>query len=175
MKKLAATVILGLAATIALAMRLIPFTSWGDLIDNSPEICIARCTATLDFISASNKPTVFMDNIVGSDIEVVSVLKGVSEPGSSHLLSQYWPYRGEYFLMFANYQKDQFNAGYTAIQSYRIVPLDHNFKTNLLEGKTLNEQVQFILSRRLGVLKDELNRDNEEEKNIESYLSKTRK
>lgn len=38
-------------------------------------------------------------NMISSDVEVVSVLKGEHVLGLSRMGSQYWPYRGEYFLV----------------------------------------------------------------------------
>jgi len=154
-----------------LAIFVSPFRGWDDLVENSPEIFIARCVSTVDFISATkNKPTIVIDDMVDSGVEVVSVLKGSASPGLTSLASQYWPYRGEYFLVFANYKKDEFNAGYSAIEGYRVIPLDHNFMTNQLTGKTLNEQIDLILARRLADLNGEIARDDEERARIEAGL-----
>ncbi|HEY5042341.1 MAG TPA: hypothetical protein VIK53_10095 [Verrucomicrobiae bacterium] len=170
MKKYIAMLIVLATMKIALAIPITSFESWDVLIKNSPEIVIARCTSTLDFISASNKVVVVTDGIIRSDIEVVSVLKGTPNPGLSHLASEYWPYRGEYFLVFASNQKDQYNVGYTAIEGYRIISLGHNFTTNQMTGKPLEDQIQFLLKRRLKELNEGLTRDNEEKLRLEMAL-----
>ena len=157
----------------ALAIPVGEFKSLSDLTDQSPEIIIARCTGTLDFISASNNATVVVDGMIHSDIEVVFVLKGNSKTGMSQMASQYWPYRGEYFLVLANNEKDQFNSGYTAVERYRVISLSHNFMINQLAGKTSKEQIQLILNSRLKDLNSEIARDNEERQRIESCLDET--
>lgn len=156
-----------------ISARAIPieeFKGWDDLIKHSPEIFIARCVNTLDFISASNRIAVVADNVIHSDVEVISVLKGTPSSGVSPLGSQYWPYRGEYFMVFASCEKNQFNSGYTAVETYRIVPLDHNFMTNRLSGKTLNEQIDLVLAQRLQDLRGKLADDREEAFRLEKKL-----
>ena len=83
-----------------LAIPISPFKGWDDLIDKSPDIIIARCMATQDLLTP--KPKSFFSNVFSSDIEVISVLKGNTMPGPSHMTSLYFPYRGEYFLVFAS-------------------------------------------------------------------------
>ena len=149
MKKHICVTLLLATMVAALATIVTNFKSWDDLIEKSSEIILARCIATRDFISATNTLPIVVDGMIHSDIEVISVLKGNSKPGLATMASQYWPYRGQYFLVLANYEKDQYNIGYTAIEPYRVIPLEHFFYTNQLAGKTLKEQVQFIRRRRL--------------------------
>jgi len=149
MKKHIRVAVLLTMAAGALAIPVMEFKSWDDLTQRSPEIILARCTATRDFILATNPLPIVIDGMIDSDIEVISVLKGNSKPGLSRMATQYWPYRGQYFLVFANNEKDQFNIGYTAIEPYRVIPLGHFFYTNQLAGKTLAQQVELILKHRL--------------------------
>lgn len=171
MKKYILIIALFVTASAAFAIFINEFKSWNELIEQSPDIVIAKCTATLD--PMTSKPTAITDGMITSDIEVIKVLKGRVKPGPSHMASQYWPYPGEQFLMFANYEKDQFNTGYTAIEGYRIVSLQRHFNQyvwdHYLAGKPLNEQVQWILNSRLRDLKDEIDRDKKEEARIEMY------
>jgi len=172
MKKHACITILLTTIVAAVAIPVTKFKSWDDLISKSPEIIVARCIATVDFNSASNKTPIITDGMIGSDIEVVSVLKGNSKLGLSHMTSQHWPYCGEYLLVFANNQKDQFNTGYTAIEDYRVIPINRFFQTNDLSGKVLDEQIQLILNGRLKTLNEELARANEEKLRLETGLKK---
>ena len=170
MRKYFCIAMLLLMTTAALTIPITNFKDYDDLVANSPEIIIARCTSTLDFITASNKMVIVIDGMIDSNIEIVSVLKGTPNPGSAHLGSEYWPYRGECLLVFANDRKDEYNKGYTAIEGYRVIPLGHNFMTNQLAGKTVEEQVNLILKMRLDNLKDELGRDTQEKQRIEAKL-----
>jgi hypothetical protein len=171
MKKYFAILLLFTTGVVAYAVFFTKFTSWDDLVEQSPDIIIARCTGTVGTFkpegATPQKTTVITDNIVPSDIEVVSVLKGNTKPGLSHIRSGYWPHQNELFLVFANYRSDQYYSGYAAIEDYRVIPLSRDFRTNELVGKTLNEQIQLILNGRLKDLNDELTRNNEEKLRLE--------
>ena len=164
--------IIALLATTSLGLALLvdDFTSWGDLTERSSDLVIARCIATQDGLSP--KPAISFANVIGSDIEIISILKGDTKPSLSHMTSLYQPYRGEVFLLFANHYSDQSNLIYRATEAYRIVPLKGFFQTNLLAnllaGKTLKEQVQLVLAHRLKDLNQELAKNNEEKERIEA-------
>ncbi len=167
--KLRTTIIVLLAAvSTAMAVFILQFTSWDDLTKNSPDIIIARCT----------KPPVVMisnDGMNWADIEVMSILKGGSKPGAARMVSQYWPQQGEQFLMFAiNYQSNNLYQAYNATEEYRIVPLGRFFQTNELTGKSLDEQVQLVLRRRLDDLRVELKNGEEEKKRLEKVVEKAK-
>lgn len=157
-----------ITATSASALLLAPFTSWDDLVERSPDIIIARCIATEDLLEPP--PTSIYPNVFNSDIQVISVLKGNSMPGMSHLVSTYFPYRGEYFAAFATYSTVRTNSVYVATEEYRIVPLIHFHGAGEFAGKTLNQQIQLILKERLIYLNDELAKGNEEKKRLEEGL-----
>jgi hypothetical protein len=166
--------ILTLLATTGTALALLVgrFTSWNNLIEQSPDIIIARCTATQDGMKP--EPTNFFGNVFCSDIEVISVLKGNAKLGLSHLTSLHRPLRGEHYLMFASFESNQVYTGYSAIEEYRLVPINvpmSSYLTNALASKTLKEKVNLILSWRLKELNDELVRDNEEKARMELDLS----
>lgn len=151
-----------LVATGAVVAQIFtPFSSWDYLTEHSRDIIIARCTTT-------PQPTGVTNGIIESDIEVISILKGSTKLGMSHMQSWYHPYQGERFLIFANFYS---NSAYTAVESYQIVPLNRDFRTNDLAGKTLKEQIQIILNNRLKDLIDELARDNEEKLWLETTMS----
>lgn len=119
------------------------------------------------------EPTRHFSNVSCSDIEVISVLKGNAKPGLSHLTSLYRPFRGEQFLMFASYESNQADTGYSAIENYRLVPINATgrYLTNEQAGKTVKEQIQMILKIRLKDVNDELVRDNEEKARLELDLN----
>lgn len=72
--------------------------------------------------------------------------------------------------MFANYENGRLFNGYIVSQDYQVVPLNHNFNTNMLAGKTPEQQIQWILDNRLRDLNDELAKGNEEKKRLEEGL-----
>jgi hypothetical protein len=159
--------ILGLlvAASSAFATAVIPFTSWEDISRKSPDIIIARCAVTTPDGPIGN-------GMVWTDIEVLSVLKGDTKPGTARMVSQYVPRQGERFLMFSTYQSNEHYRAYDATETYRVVPLGRYFLTNGLTGKTLDEQIQFVFRHRLEELSRELKDGAEEKKRLEEALKK---
>jgi len=163
--KLSYTVTALLAAfSTASAVFILPFTSWDDLTKKSPDIVIARCTAT----AKPDGP----DGMIWSEIEVVTVLKGDTKPAAAKMVSQYWPHQGDQFLMFSTYQSNELYRAYNATETYRIIPIHRYFQTSELTGKPLTEQIQLILHRRLDDLGKELERTTEEKKRLEQSLNK---
>ena len=158
-------IMLLVAVSTATAVFILPFTSWDDLTKKSPDIVIARCATTPD-------PKVIGDEMIWSDIEVMSVLKGDTKPGAARMVSQYWPRQGERFLIFATYQSNQLYRAYDATEMYRIVPLGRYFLTNELAGKPLDEQIQLVLRHRLEDVSRELERGAEEKSRLEEGLKR---
>ena len=153
------------AVSTAMAVIILPFTSWDDLTKKSPDIIIARCATTPN-------PTVIGDGIIWSDIEVFAVLKGDTKPGVARMVSQYLPHQEERFLMFATYQSNQLYRAYNATETYRIVPLSRYFPTNELAGKSLDEQIRLVLRRRLEDVNRELERLAKEKSRLEEGLKR---
>jgi hypothetical protein len=170
MKKIGLVIILFLTAGATVFGVLISkFKSWDDLIQESPDIIIAKCTSTYG-MEPSARPIVIMDGVIPSDIQILSVLKGSTKRGPSHLASEYWPYPGQEFVIFAHYRSDQFYTGYTAIESYRVMQLDRDFPLNTLTGKTLAEQIQLLFSNRLSNLNKDIEQDAKDKASLEKYL-----
>ena len=176
MKTKIAILLLLTVTSITFGVRVGMFTGWDDLMGNSPEIVIARCTAVQDD-GLTPKSSVTYADTFACDIEVLAVLKGTNISNSSTMLSFYRPYRGEFFLFFANDKKDERNKGYSAIEKYRVVPLGRDYNQfiwdHYLAGKPLKEQIQWILKNRLKDLDGEIAQDNEERQRIESGLDET--
>jgi hypothetical protein len=172
MKKYIFTGIFFAAICTAWALLLNPFASWDDLTEKTPDIIVGRCIATEDMMAP--KPTIIFGNVVNSDIEVISVLKGDTKPGLSHLASLYRPYRGEYFLAFAEHFTYQTNSGYEANEEYRVIPISPYFRRNELNGKPLKEQIQLVLQVRLEDLNKELAHDTEEKMRVVAGLNITK-
>lgn len=156
-------IIIGLLAAIGTvsAVYVSPFASWDDLTQKSPDIVIARCTATPD-------PEIILDGQIWSEVEILSVLKGNTKPAPAKMISEYWPRQGEQFLMFATYETESTDRTYySATENYRIILLPRNFLLSALTGKPLSEQIQIILRRRLNAVNDELNQAITEKKRLE--------
>ena len=153
------------AVTTASATIVVSFTSWDYLIQRSSDIVIARCTATTPNPGAIN-------GMIHSEIEVTTVLKGNTTPAPAKMVSQYWPHQGERFLLFSIHTTNKFFSGYSAVEEYRIVPIDHYFRVEDLAGKPLTEQIQLILARRLTDVRKELERATEEKNRLEQSLNK---
>lgn len=170
------TIITSLLVVVGTASAIFvnPFKSWNDLTESSRDIVIARCTSTLG-TTKPEKTTAIIDGMIPSDIEVLYVLKGSTKPGLSRMVSQYWPYQGEQFLMFAGYSNDQYFTGYSAVEGYRVVPLSRHFNQYIwdhqLAGKPLQGQVQWILKSRLEDLNAEIAQDKDEKTTIEVCMT----
>ena len=154
-----------LAAVSAFGVPVLPFTSWDDISKKSPDIIIARCTAT-----TPEGP--IADGMVWSDIEVLSVLKGDTKPGAARMVSQHAPRQGDRFLMFSTYQSNDLYRAYNATETYRVVPLGGYFSSDELKGKTLEEQIRLLLQHRLEDLTRELQQGAVEKKRLEEALKR---
>jgi len=164
-KAFATIVVLLAAASSAVAVPILPFTSWDNLSKKSPDIIIARCSAT-----APDGP--IGDGMVWSDIEVLSILKGDTKPGMARMVSQHRPLQGERFLLFSTYQSNDLYRAYNAAETYRVVPLGRDFVTNELAGKPLDAQIQLVLRHRLDELTRELQHGTDEKKRLEEGIKK---
>jgi len=164
-KASATIVVLLAAASSAVAVPILPFTSWDNLSIKSPDIIIARCSAT-----APDGP--IGDGMVWSDIEVLSVLKGDTKPGVARMVSQHSPRQGEQFLLFSTYQSNDLYRAYNATETYRVVPLGRGFLIDKLAGKPLEAQVQLVLRHRLDELTKELQHATDEKKRLEEGIKK---
>jgi hypothetical protein len=158
-----------LVALTAFGRLFSEFKSWDDLTEQSPDIVIARCTSTLGS-DTTNKFYVIIDGWIPSEIEVVSVLKGNTRLGAAHMMSTYWPHRDEQFLLFGTYHSDTNFGRYTVNEDYRVIPLNHYFKTNMLPGGTLEEKIRWVLQSRLTDLNEELEKGQKEKKRLEAGL-----
>jgi hypothetical protein len=159
--------IMGLSIPLIVSATLVGrFKSWNDLIDQSPDIVIAECAATLN----TDKPSIIQDGIIPSEIRVLSVLKGNGELGPTHMHSAFWPYTGQRFLLFAIHRNDESFIGYSAFEEYRVVPLNHYFQTNMLPITNLQEQVRWVLQSRLQDLNEDLSKGEAEKKRLEEGL-----
>jgi hypothetical protein len=146
----------------------ISFPGWDTLIQSTPDIIVARCNRTPDpYKDHGSGPT---GPVIDSSIEIVSILKGETnwggaQPlkapvlGSARMSSEYSPFQGEYYLIFSVY----YNGYYQAMEKYRVIPIGLSFTTNDLGGKTLDEQIQMLLQRRLNTITNET--DSREEIN----------
>ncbi len=160
-------VLAAVSTTVAYIVQ--PFPGWNVLTDTSSGIIIARCSKTPDPYNVTYKGMlVDPDDLIDSEIEVVSVLKGDTKPGSGHLRSEYWPRQGEYYAVFSLNQADIYQAS----ESYRIVPLGIRFPTNMLAGRTLNEQIRALLQYRLDQLNRDVEKAQDEKKRLEEGLRK---
>jgi hypothetical protein len=97
------------------------------------------------------------------------VLKGNTKIGLAKMTSRHRPSQGEE-LLFANYLTSGTNAWYVATEGYRVIPLNHDFNINELNGKTLDEQIQLIFKSRLKDLDNEIARDKEEKARLEQGI-----
>jgi hypothetical protein len=148
------------------------FPGWDELIRLSPEIVIVSCKHSPEssrLIDGKENPNPMLVGRMGgvtlTDVEVVSRLKGTTaEIGSTlTLFSQYRPDQGDFYLLFVTEFQ---GTNCFALDNYRVVPLGYSFKTNLLQGKDLEQQVQFMIQYRLDHLNQELEKGRQEKERL---------
>ena len=61
---------------------------------------------------------------------------------------------------------------YQAIKPHRIIPLGQNFDADVLSGKTLDEQIQMLLQKRLNDLNRQLKAEQVEKARLEEAFKK---
>ena len=161
MKKILLIIVLLGSIATGLALQMGIFSSWGTVFDNSSNIMIVS-------ISQSSYSA---NQVADSDATIISVLKGDAKPGSLHARTTYLPYPGERLLVFANHEGNQTGLVCDALEGFRVVPLNRFFQTKILAGKTVNEQIQWILKGRLQDLNEEMARDKDEKARLEVGLT----
>lgn len=155
------SIVLLMTACAVIATPYLPFRSWDEVKRRSPDIVIARCAKTPD--QATIKDAVFE-----SEVEIECVLKGTTNLRPATVDSSYRLRQGEHYLIFSIFS----DGVYQTAEEYRIIPLGHYFSTNVLTGKLLDEQIQFLLQYRLNNLNRELQQGQEEKKRLEEGLKK---
>jgi hypothetical protein len=118
------------------------FHGWDYLKNMSDYIAVVQCGNPIP-----QKPNVRVVGAGKSDVEiqVIFTLKGTNNASPLRLQTQRDLYQGQNYLVFG-YCGD---GVYSAYEEYRVVLLDELFSTNLIAGKTLDEQIQILLERRL--------------------------
>lgn len=170
-KNLISLLLLLISAVTVKAFLTTKFPGWDALTENSQSILIVQCTKSPVRMQITNgvvtmNPT---RGVVKSDVEIVSTLKGLSSPYGTpvNLTSEYWPYQGERYLLFANVYD---GSNCQALDLYRVIPLGHFFETNVLTDKPLRDQIHLLLQYRLSNLNTELKNNQEEKDRLEQAL-----
>ena len=164
-------VILVVAASVVTGFVTVHFPGWSAMPEISPSIVIVRCTSSgVQRWVSNGVVNVMWDGIVRSDVELVSVLKGESMPPGTKgtLYSQHWGDQGKLYLVYASYYD---GSRCDAFDDYRVVPLGHNCPTNMLDGKSLDEQIKVLLKYRLDSLNRELEHGQVEKKRLEEAFA----
>lgn len=150
-----------LASTV-FAIKMLPFPGWSEVERLSTDIIIARCLKTTD------SPSGGFQGLIGSEINVVMVLKGQTNQGTVRLRSRYWPRPNVQYAIFSEFH----DGVYDAIEPYRVIPLGTYFSTNSLTGKKLEDQISTLLQWRLDQLKREIEQNVEEKQRLEEGIGK---
>jgi hypothetical protein len=146
-----------------------PFPGWSVLAEKSSDIVVVHCVNTPDPFNAwENGHQVDFRGLIDSDVEIVSVLKGATNSGTVRMNSEYWPQKGKYYLLFANYH----DGFYQATEDYRVVPLGAPFTARHLVGKPLKEQLQILFGYADHVLDVEIKKDQERKDRLEQVSQK---
>ena len=159
-------VLVVLAAAAGSMARLVgSFSSWNQLVEQSPNIVIALCGKPV-----SPNPNVVVDNgpVSDSEVEIISTLKGTNQIVSSQLWTDHELVPNEIYLLFGRYD----SGIYQAYEEYRVVPLGRQFSTNSIAGKPLDDQLHILFQAAVNNLNREIQKDEEEKGRLESGLKK---
>jgi hypothetical protein len=165
MKTKVIVLLLSLITICAIARIVVPFQGWDRLKDSSPYIVIVQC----------GKPTspVSNESIIGgtksdSEIRVVAFLKGTNSMNSAHLQTDRQLWQGQYYLVFGYYE----DGIYKAYEEYRAIHLGSDFSTNLIVGKSLDEQLLVLFKHSLFNLNRQLKEEQEEKQRLEEGIKR---
>lgn len=148
-----------------MARIVVPFQGWGRLKDSSPYIIVVQC----------GRPTAPTPNesIIGgtksdAEINVVAFLKGTNSLNFARLQTDRQLWQGEYYLVFGYYE----GGIYKAYEEYRAIHLGSDFTTNLISGKSLDEQLQILFKHSLFNLNRQMKQEQEEKQRLEEGIKK---
>ena len=187
MKQCIAILILLATAITGIAVNMAIFNGWNALIEQSPNIFIARRPSptqpAANESTNDSKITATVNDVTLCPIEVICSLKGNAKPGPAQLLlfdanqrGRFSPQKGDMFLVFANNCEvdSATNSTYGAVEGYRIVLMGADYRsvawTNALAAKPLKEQIKYVLEYRFEALSEELARDQAEKQRVEDGL-----
>ncbi len=155
-------------ATIAIAIMTTPFQGWDWTVNESKDIIIARCSET-------PQQTVH-DKLVKVQIKVTAILKGTNSLGPAFLYTEFPLRQNEDYLLLA----DLDFGSYYAVETYRVIPLGlslddmptESFDTVSIAGKPLDEQLQILYKRSIGVLDRQIKEDQEKKALLEQAINR---
>lgn len=145
-----------------------PFRSWNLVTKQSRDIIVAKCVKTTDDPQGA---MLMRGSLIKSDLDIVTSLKGRTNLGPARLSSAYWPRAGEYYLIFALYMEDSGMNNVTA--KYRVIPLGVHLPKDLLNGKTMADNLHILFRWRLDMLKAEIKDEEVEVQRLEQGLSES--
>lgn len=152
------------------------FPGWSELVGGSPYVLIVQCSKApespraVDGVSYDNPiKGGRLGGITMSDVKIVSVLKGTNvEAGTSvTLYSELRPYPGD---MYAIFPVSLQGNNCQCFELYRVISLGSHFSMNIIEGKSLEEQVATLRQYRLDFVNKELNQGMEEKRRLEEGM-----
>jgi len=149
-----------LVSFAAIARVIEPFHGWDRLKTESPNIAIVECGSPVP-----PNPNEQTEGAPKSDsnAQIIFTLKGTNETTSVRLQTDYELSAGRKYLVFGQIDKGVF----LAYEKFRIIKIGRIFSIESITGKTLDEQVQVILERRLPDLNQELEQNIEEKQRLE--------
>jgi hypothetical protein len=157
-------------ASAAFATLVRPFSNWDTLIKQSTNIIIARCKETPERLRvSSNGATIETSGgVIRSEMQILSELKGKINLTNLLIDSAYWPRQREAYLIFGIYHDGFIQAN----EEYCFIPLGPEFSTNMLAGKSFDQQIKELLTYRLNTLNFRMKEEQEEKQRLEQALIK---
>jgi hypothetical protein len=143
-------------------LKLLSFPGWDRVREKSTDIIVAQC------LKVPNNPGSSIDDLLDTDIQIDSVLKGSTNLAAVRLRTTSWLRPGEYYLIFAI----SMDRVYNAFEKYRVIPLGSYIPPDLLIGKAPDEQIQILFQRRLDDLHRQMTEEEQEKQRLEEGIKK---
>jgi hypothetical protein len=150
----------------AFAVKVTGLGGTDTFIDRAKDIVVAECIS----ISPLKE---YRDGMRPVEVNIVKTLKGDKEPGHTQIVTIYRMEPNSTYLLYS-LGGNVGGTDFLAIPQLSVVPLPRGFKLDELKDKELKEQVQYIFSRRLFELEQELRPMLEEKKLLEQAVSDRR-
>jgi hypothetical protein len=148
MKVFSAVVAILICSPVCHALPISIFQNTDTYIEHAKDIVIARCESVL------NRDAPADDMLYAVEVTVTKVLKGKRKPGSLRVATVPLAPGKSYLLMSLGGLA--FDTDFIAKDELAILPIPDNFDLQLLEGKSVKEQIQRIAARELYEVEQQL-------------------
>ena len=161
MHRLLAALTLLLVSTLAWAVPLWPPMDTPTFVAKSTDIVIVRCINP-DVLGGAKT-----DGLTLIEVEVVAIVKGKRQPGTTRLGTIGQPMEAGKRYMIASFGGNVFNTGFLAQSDQAVTEVPADFDLKTLAGKTPVQQAQAIFDARRAQIERLLGQLQQEKKTLD--------